>query len=200
MIVILDYDVGNLRSLQQGFKRAEMDTIISNDPDIIRQATVLILPGVGAFPDAMEDLKKTGLIPLIETHVSNGKLLIGICLGMQLLFEASEEFRYTKGLGFLNGTIKELNIPLKVPHMGWNDLTITTSDPIVSNITNGDYVYFIHSFYADISEDTVIASTNYGITIPAIVRKNNIIGMQFHPEKSGQVGLRLLTTIKEMIQ
>ncbi|QMS84783.1 imidazole glycerol phosphate synthase subunit HisH [Candidatus Xianfuyuplasma coldseepsis] len=200
MIVIIDYDVGNLQSLQQGFSRANMETIISNDSDIIQQADVLILPGVGAFPDAMKDLKQTGLIPIIDQHVANGKLLVGICLGMQLLFEASEEFTYTEGLGYIDGTVKALNIPYKVPHMGWNDLTVIKEDPITCTISNGDYVYFIHSYYVNTSLENVIAYTNYGVDIPAIVRKKNIIGMQFHPEKSGRVGLRLLQAIKEMIR
>lgn len=200
MIVILDYDVGNLQSLQQGFSRANMETIISNDPAIIQQADVLILPGVGAFPDAMNDLQKTGLIPFITDHVNDGKFLVGICLGMQLLFEASEEFTYTEGLGFMDGTITELTIPYKVPHMGWNDLTILQKDPITATISSGDYVYFIHSYYAVTPKENVIAYTNYGVDIPAIVRKNNIIGMQFHPEKSGRVGLRILQAIKEMIR
>ena len=199
MIVILDYDVGNLQSLQQGFKRANMETVISRDPSVIQQADVLILPGVGAFPDAMNDLINTGLIPFINNHVLSGKVLIGICLGMQLLFDGSEEFTYTNGLGYLPGTIKELKIPDKVPHMGWNDLTIVQQDPVTMNIQNGDYVYFIHSYYADMNPEYIIATTTYGVTIPAIVRKDNIIGMQFHPEKSGTVGLNILQAIKELI-
>ena len=199
MIVILDYDVGNLQSLQQGFKRANMETVISRNPSVIQQADVLILPGVGAFPDAMNDLINTGLIPFINNHVLSGKVLIGICLGMQLLFDGSEEFTYTNGLGYLPGTIKELKIPDKVPHMGWNDLTIVQQDPVTMNIQNGDYVYFIHSYYADMNPEYIIATTTYGVTIPAIVRKDNIIGMQFHPEKSGTVGLNILQAIKELI-
>jgi glutamine amidotransferase len=199
MIVIIDYDVGNLQSLQLGCKRAGMDTLISNDPTIIKQADVLILPGVGAFPDAMKQLEKTGLIPLLNNHVKQGKYLIGICLGMQLLFEQGYEFEETKGLGYIDGTINLLDIPYKIPHMGWNNLIPTQQDPIIADITDEDFVYFVHSFYAVTTLKNVIAYTNYGVDIPAIVRKDNVIGMQFHPEKSGLVGLRLLQAIKELI-
>lgn len=199
MNVIIDYKVGNLLSVQRGFDRAGIPTIITNDKEIIKQAKILILPGVGAFKDAMNDLIDSELVPLIKEHVKNGKLLFGVCLGMQLLFESSEEFEYTEGLGLIQGNIKRLDVSLKVPHMGWNTLEINKQHQIVSNIKNGDYVYFIHSFYAEMDQNNVIAYTDYEIKVPAIVHNRNVIGMQFHPEKSGTVGLKLLQALKEMI-
>jgi glutamine amidotransferase len=199
MNVIIDYNVGNLDSIWRGLNRAGIDSIITNDINLIQQANLLILPGVGAFKDAMDDLLATGLVPYIKNHVKQGKPLIGVCLGMQLLFDSSTEFGFTKGLSLIPGTVEELKIPYKVPHMGWNDLTITQDNPVVSNINHGDYVYFVHSFYAKTSEQYIVASTDYGVTIPAIVQKNNVIGMQFHPEKSGEVGLKLLQAIGALI-
>ena len=199
MNVIIDYKVGNLASIQRGMTRAGIDTVITNDPALIRKADCLILPGVGAFKDAMEDLEERGLVPLILDHVSQGKLLFGVCLGMQLLFDSSTEFGWTKGLGLIPGTVEELVVSRKVPHMGWNAVTIEQSDPITTNITNGDYVYFVHSYYAKTKQEYIVATTDYDVTIPAIVRNNNVIGMQFHPEKSGEVGLRLLQAFQELM-
>jgi glutamine amidotransferase len=199
MNVILDYKVGNLDSIQRGLARASIEAEITSDPATIEAADLLILPGVGAFGDAINDLRNTGLVPLIERHVQQGKPLVGVCLGMQLLFEASSEFGWHKGLGFLPGTVEKLEVERKIPHMGWNALTIQKDDPIVSRIQDGDYVYFVHSYYAKTTQDVIIASTDYDVTIPAIVRKDNVIGMQFHPEKSGEVGLRLLQTLQELI-
>ena len=199
MNVIIDYDVGNLDSIWRGLNRAGIESIITNDTDLIEQANLLILPGVGAFKDAMDDLIATGLIPYIKRHVEQGKPLIGVCLGMQLLFDSSTEFGFTKGLSFIPGTVEELQIPYKVPHMGWNDLTIKQDKPVTKNIQNGDYVYFVHSFYAKTSEEYIVATTEYGVTIPAIVQNGNVIGMQFHPEKSGEVGLKLLQAIGALI-
>lgn len=199
MNVIIDYNVGNLDSIWRGLNRAGIESIITNDTNLIKQANLLILPGVGAFKDAMEDLIKTGLIPYIKRHVEQGKPLIGVCLGMQLLFDSSTEFGFTKGLSFIPGTVEELKIQYKVPHMGWNDLTIKQDQPVISNINNGDYVYFVHSYYANTSDEYIVATTDYGVTIPAIVQRNNVIGMQFHPEKSGEVGLKLLQAIGALI-
>jgi glutamine amidotransferase len=200
MNVILDYKVGNLDSIQRGLARASIDAEITSDPTTIEAADLLILPGVGAFGDAIADLRDTGLVPLIERHVQQGKPLIGVCLGMQLLFEESTEFGRHKGLGFLPGTVELLEVDRKIPHMGWNALRIRQNDPVVSRIQNGDYVYFVHSYYAKTTPDVIVATTDYDVEIPAIVRKDNVIGMQFHPEKSGEVGLRLLETLQELIR
>ena len=197
MNVIIDYKVGNLASVQRGFERAGINAIISDDKQVIENADVLILPGVGAFKDAIMDLRRLGLDELILKHVKKNKLLIGICLGMQLLYESSTEFGFTTGLGLLRGEVTKIKTNKVLPHMGWNNLSFQSNDPFLKNINEGDYVYFIHTFKAPMTKD-VIAYTTYDEDIPAIVKNGNVIGMQFHPEKSGEVGLNLLKTIKEM--
>jgi len=200
MNVILDYDSGNLNSVLRGFTQAGIPSIISKDPMVIKQATSLVLPGVGAFGDAMDALKRSGLIPLIIDHVRQKKFLFGICLGMQLLYEWGYEYGKHQGLGLLQGEVDRLDISLKVPHMGWNDLQIIKKDPLLEGMTDGDYVYFVHSFYVKSSLDDVLAGAMYEHFIPAIVRKENIIATQFHPEKSGTIGQRLLNNYREVIR
>jgi glutamine amidotransferase len=191
MHVIIDYQVGNLKSVQEGFKRAGIATLISRDPAVIRQATSLILPGVGAFEASIRALQQSGLIPLILDHIQQHKFLLGICLGMQLLYEASEEFGNHQGLGIFKGVIKKIPQGVMVPHMGWNTLVMQTQDPLFKFIKQDRDVYFVHSYYAA-SEDGVIATTTHGVSIPAIVKKGNVYATQFHPEKSGDVGHQLL--------
>jgi imidazole glycerol-phosphate synthase subunit HisH len=199
MTVIIDYGVGNIRSLQNGFSRAGTDTVLSSEEDVIRNADMLILPGVGAFKDAKAALDETGLIPAIMDHVRQGKPLVGICLGMQLLFEESHEDGMHQGLGLLEGAVRKIPEGLRIPHMGWNALDrLRTDDPLASSISNGDHVYFVHSYYCDARNEDIVATASYGIDIPAIVRRNNVIGMQFHPEKSASVGRAILETLKEM--
>jgi glutamine amidotransferase len=201
MHVILDYGVGNLLSVSQGFSRVGVETIISKDPETIRNAKSLILPGVGAFEDAMLALNKSGLIPLIMEHVDKKKYLIGICLGMQLLYEKSYEDGIHEGLGLIKGSINYLDINLKVPHMGWNKLYFQKKEsPILKYIKEEEYVYFVHSYYVESSHDELIAYTNYEKLIPAIVNQGFIYGTQFHPEKSGTTGLNLLRAYKEIIK
>lgn len=190
--VIIDYGVGNLASLQSGFERAGLESIITDDKDIIQSATSLILPGVGAFEPAMQQLRNKGLIALLKNHVEHQKPLLGICLGMQLLFETSYEYGTHDGLGFLKGSVRPLQKAPKVPHMGWNDLKFHSTSPLLDQIPLESYVYFVHSFYADALKSDVLASTSYGDFIPAIVLKNHVVGMQFHPEKSAKVGEQLL--------
>lgn len=200
MNVILDYDVGNLASVKRGFERVGIKSIISKDPNIIQHATSLILPGVGAFNEAMTSLKKSGLIIHILKHINAKKPLLGICLGMQLLYEASEENGYTKGLGLLEGIIKPLKIKKKVPHMGFNKLVFQKpKHPLLKYIQPNDYVYFVHSYYAHSPLNDVVAYADYDINIPAIVAKAPIYATQFHPEKSGHVGLNILKAYGEMI-
>ena len=200
MNVILDYDVGNLDSVKRGFERVGINSVISKDPIIIQAATALILPGVGAFNEAMKSLRQSGLIPYIFEHIKQNKPLLGICLGMQLLYEASEENGYTEGLGLLKGTIKPLNIRLKVPHMGWNQLIFQKPDhTLLKYIQEHDYVYFVHAYYAATNLDDVIAYADYETKIPAIVAKGPIYATQFHPEKSAAVGLKILQAFKEVI-
>jgi imidazole glycerol-phosphate synthase subunit HisH len=201
MHVILDYDVGNLDSVMRGFERVGIKTVISNDPILIKEATSLILPGVGAFDESMQALINSGLIPLIKDHVKKGKYLFGICLGMQLLYEESYENGTFLGLGLLKGAIKYLDIPLKVPHMGWNNLKFKQPNhPILNYVKEDDFVYFVHSYYVVSDNSECIAYTDYGTLVPAIVAKDNIIATQFHPEKSGEVGLNLLKAYGELVK
>ncbi len=197
MHVIVDYNVGNLMSVQQAFSRVGINTVISKDPTIIAQATSLILPGVGAFAASMNALTTSNVLNAVLTHIKANKKTLGICLGMQMLFEASEEFGYHQGLGIFKGIIKKIPGSLKIPHMGWNSLTFTTSDPLFRYIKPNDDVYFVHSYYAD-AHVGVIATTTYGQPLPAIVRLGNVYGMQFHPEKSGDTGLKLLKGYGEL--
>lgn len=189
--VIIDYSVGNLASLQAGFDRAGLTTLITAEAAVIEGADVLILPGVGAFGPAMAALEATGLIPLIHQHVASNKPLLGICLGMQLLYEISEEYGFHPGLGFIKGRVQAIQNAPKLPHMGWNTLSLTPESPLLDGIVDGDYVYFVHSFQAPMNA-AVIASSHYGQTLPAVVRAGSVVGMQFHPEKSARVGEQLL--------
>ncbi|MBZ4684067.1 MAG: imidazole glycerol-phosphate synthase subunit HisH [Fusobacteriaceae bacterium] len=198
MIAIIDYSVGNLHSIKSALDFLGVENIITNKEEDIRKAKALILPGVGAFRDAINSLKATGLIPVIKEEVEKGKYLLGICLGMQLLYEKSYEFGEYEGLGFLKGNICSIkedltDKTLKVPHMGWNNLIFKQKDnPITKYIKENDYVYFVHSYYVKSDFSEVVGYTNYDVNIPAIVNHKNIFGMQFHPEKSGTVGLNLL--------
>jgi imidazole glycerol-phosphate synthase subunit HisH len=198
MHVIIDYNVGNLASVKQGFLRAGIETTISQDEVVIRNASSLILPGVGAFKESLDALKQSGLIPAILDHINANKPLIGICLGMQLLYEFSEEYGRHQGLGIFKGTIKKITGDVKIPHMGWNTLEILNDDPIVSNLKEASDVYFVHSYYAD-SSDGIIATTNYGVMIPAIIKKGNVYATQFHPEKSGDIGIEILKGYKKIL-
>lgn len=198
MHVIIDYNVGNLASVKQGFLRAGIETTISQDEVVIRSASSLILPGVGAFKESLDALKQSGLIPAILDHIHANKPLIGICLGMQLLYEYSEEYGRHQGLGIFKGTIKKITGNFKIPHMGWNTLEIINDDPIVSNLSEASDVYFVHSYYAD-SMDGVIATTQYGVMIPAIIKKGNVYATQFHPEKSGEIGIEILRGYKKIL-
>jgi glutamine amidotransferase len=199
MNVILDYDSGNLESVLKAFNQAGIKTIISKDKDIIEQATSLVLPGVGAFRDAMDALKTSGLIPLIKKHVNQKKYLFGICLGMQLLYEFGYEYGRHEGLGFLKGDVKYLDIDLKVPHMGWNELYFKKKDPILKYVKEKDYVYFVHSYYVSANSNEVLSFTTYEEEISAIIKKDNIYATQFHPEKSGLVGANILKAYKEIL-
>ncbi len=197
MIAIVDYGVGNLFSLKSSFSAIGADTIITPDPDVIKKADKILLPGVGAFGDAAEKLKKTGLGDLIIDEVKKGKPLLGICLGMQLLFEKSYEYGEHEGLGLIKGEIKPISdvIPndLKIPHIGWNALNFKgEASPIFKNIKDGDFVYFVHSYYGSNCEANTIATTEYGAELTAAVQNKNVFGCQFHPEKSGNVGLNIL--------
>lgn len=201
MIAVIDYGVGNLFSLCCSLKKIGADAVVTADPTVIEKADKLILPGVGAYADAAQKLRDTGLDKIVCQQAAKGKPLMGICLGMQLLFEKSYEFGEHEGLGLLKGSVIPMDgtIPenLKIPHIGWNALEFTRENRLLRYIKPGDSVYFVHSFYATGCEDSVIATAEYGKELTAAVEKGNIMGCQFHPEKSGPVGLNILRAFCE---
>lgn len=202
MIAVVDYGVGNLFSLTQSLKAIGADAAVTGDSEVICSADGIILPGVGAFEDARRKLSESGLDRVVTEEARRGKKLLGICLGMQMLFEESHEYGVHEGLALLSGRVIPMdgNIPkgLKIPHIGWNSLNITRSHPIFKYVKEKDYVYFVHSYYASGCEDSLLATSDYGVPITAAVAKGNIMGMQFHPEKSGEVGLGILKAFSEM--
>lgn len=201
MIVIVDYNVGNLMSVQNAFLRIGVEAVVSRDIEVIRQAKGIVLPGVGTFPVAMENLKKYQLIDVLQERKEAGIPILGICLGMQILFEKGYEVQETQGLGFLKGEVKLMNVSEKIPHMGWNELMFVKKHPLIQNIKEGDYVYFVHSYMAFPSDDELVAYCEYGDQkITAIVAKDHVMGCQFHPEKSGAIGQKILLAFKEMVQ
>jgi len=200
MHVIIDYGMGNLASVQRAFEKLNVQVKISSKAQDLRDAESLILPGVGAFRDAISLLKDTGLSSVIKEEVSKGKYLLGICLGMQLLYERGYEYGNYEGLGLIKGNIEYLDVKLKVPHMGWNNLKFKKQDPILRYIKEDEYVYFVHSYYAVSDNAELVAYSEYEKTVPAIVRMNNVYGIQFHPEKSGETGLNILRAYKEIIE
>lgn len=201
MIAIVDYGVGNLFSLCSSFDAIGAKTVVTGDPEIIKKADKVLLPGVGAFEDAREKLRKSGLDKVLCQCAKDGKKLMGICLGMQMLFEKSYEYGEHEGLGLLSGAVvgMEGRLPeeLKIPHIGWNSLHLHSTHPIFKYVKEGDFVYFVHSYYADGCEDSLLASCEYGKEICAAVAKGNVCGTQFHPEKSGDVGLSILRAFAE---
>lgn len=194
MIAIIDYGMGNLRSVEKAFSAVGAETVITDDTEVIRRADKVVLPGVGAFGDCMKNLTERGLVPIIHETVSSGKPLLGICLGLQLLFESSEESPGVRGLGIFEGEVKAIPpCGLKVPHMGWNSLTYGTPSSIFADIEENEYVYFVHSFHAVPEDKSIItAQTEYGAMLTAAVGRKGVQGVQFHPEKSSRVGLMML--------
>ena len=197
MVGIIDYGVGNLFSLRSSLAAIGQEVVVSNDPEILRKADHILLPGVGAFEDAVKKLRASGLDQMVYESVKAGKPLMGICLGMQMLFEKSFEYGEFEGLGLLKGQVIPmaglLPAELKIPHMGWNALDITKPNgKLFANTKQGDYVYFVHSYFADGCDDSLAARTEYGKWLTAAVEKDNVFGCQFHPEKSGEVGLDIL--------
>lgn len=202
MIAIIDYGCGNLFSLSSSLKALGIECKITGDEKEIIAADKIILPGVGAFGDAAKKLRDCGLDKLICRLASENKPILGICLGMQLLFEKSFEYGSHMGLGLIKGYVGPLDgqIPadLKIPHMGWNKLNFTKDDPIFKHIKQGDYMYFVHSFYAKNCVENTLAFSEYGVAVPAVVKSGSVYGMQFHPEKSGSQGLALLKAFSEL--
>ncbi|WP_300366472.1 imidazole glycerol phosphate synthase subunit HisH [Brachyspira sp.] len=207
MTVIIDYGVGNLFSLISSLKYIGIDAVLTDDDKVIKNSDFIILPGVGAFRDAIEKLEKKNdgiLKNTIIDEAKKGKLILGICLGMQMLFDKSYEYGEYNGLSLISGNIcpieKDLNNKeLKVPHMGWNNLNIKKEDKIFKYIKNMEYVYFVHSYYGKNCDNSIIADSEYDIRIPAIVKNDNIYAIQFHPEKSGNTGLNILRGFKDLI-
>lgn len=202
MISIIDYGVGNLFSLRSSLRAIGIDADYTGNPAEIRKADKLILPGVGAFRDAREALRSTGLDRVVQEEAGKGKPLMGICLGMQMLFDRSYEYGEYEGLGLIPGEIvpMEGRIPkdLPIPHIGWNELMLKQPSQLMKNTANGDYVYFVHSYYAETPAEYVIATTDYGVEMTAAVQKDNVYGCQFHPEKSSEVGLSILKAFCEL--
>ncbi len=201
MIAIIDYGVGNLFSLRSSLDMISAESVVTSDPDVIRSSDKILLPGVGAFEDARAKLKNSGLDKVVTEEVKKGKKLLGICLGMQMLFERSYEYGTHEGLGLLRGEVVAMQgrIPeeLNIPHIGWNSLKVVSSHPIFKYTNEGDFVYFVHSYYASGCDESLLATTDYGIEMTAAVAKDNVAGMQFHPEKSGECGLNILRAFAE---
>lgn len=202
MIAIVDYGVGNLFSLKSSLAAIGAEVVVTKDAALLRSAHKLILPGVGAFEDAARKLRECGLDTVIKEEAARGKPILGICLGMQLLFEKSYEFGEHRGLGLIPGSVVPMAgfIPdqLKIPHIGWNALRMKKSSPLFRYITEGDCVYFVHSYFAAHCDEYVIADTEYGQWLTAAVQNSNVFGCQFHPEKSGSVGLNILRAFAEL--
>ena len=201
MIAIIDYGVGNLFSLRSSFAAIGQDAVVTSDIEEIRRADRLILPGVGAFQDAAEKLRASGMDKAVKDETAKGKPLMGVCLGMQMLFERSYEYGVHEGLGLLKGEIRPIaeRIPdgLKIPQMGWNALRIVKDSPLLKYTREGEYVYFVHSYSAVNCGDSLLAVTEYGADLTACVGSGNVFGCQFHPEKSGEAGLRILKAFCE---
>lgn len=203
MIAVIDYGVGNLFSLCSSLKYIGADSVVTSDKDEIRRADKLILPGVGAFSDARKKLADMGLDILIKEEAARGKEIMGICLGMQMLFERSYEYGVHEGLGLLRGEVVSMKgyIPegLKIPHIGWNALHITREHKLLRYVNSGECVYFVHSYFARGCEESLLASAEYGRPLTAAVARDNIMGCQFHPEKSGEVGMNILRAFCEEV-
>ncbi|MBO1578310.1 MULTISPECIES: imidazole glycerol phosphate synthase subunit HisH [Bacillus] len=200
MIAIVDYGMGNIRSVEQALTRIRAKHIVTDDKERILQSHGVILPGVGAFPKAMIALQEKGLVSVIQEIGAQEKPLLGICLGMQLLFEESEEIERTKGIGLLPGVIRKLEVPYKIPHMGWNQLKKKREIELWNKVEDGSFVYYVHSYYADCPSEVVCGSSDYEIDIPGFVAKGNIFGAQFHPEKSGDIGIQILRNFKGVVE
>ncbi len=201
MIAIVDYGMGNLRSVEKGFLKVGVDAKVVTDAKAVDNAEAVVLPGVGAFRDCMRNLDQMSLIESIVRSIQKGKPYLGICLGLQVLFTESEEFGIYKGLNMLKGKVVRFHIDLKVPHMGWNNVKVLRKPPIFDGITNESFFYFVHSYYVVPDDSNVIATTtDYGITFTSMVWKDNVFATQFHPEKSQETGLRILKNFGDFVR
>ncbi len=201
MIAIIDYGMGNLRSVYKGFEKVGVKAAVVSNPAQVDQAGGVVLPGVGAFADAMANLRAAGMVEVILRAVKEGKPFLGICLGQQLLFDASEEWGYTPGLGIFQGQVRRLPEGLKVPHMGWNQIEITRPDLLLDGIPDRSSFYFVHSYAVEPADAEIsLALTEYGVRFASIVGKNNVYGIQFHPEKSSALGLKILENFGRVVK
>jgi glutamine amidotransferase len=200
LIAIIDYGMGNLRSVERAVLSQGYEAVITDRPEAVVSADKVILPGVGAFPDAMDNIENMGLGEAIRDTVKRDKPLLAVCLGMQLLFEKSFEIEERKGLGILHGEIRRLPGQVKIPHMGWNSLDMVSRCRLLDDVADGSYMYFVHSYYAAGIEDQILCATcDYRVKVPAVVSKGRVFGVQFHPEKSGDAGLGIYKSFGEMI-
>jgi imidazole glycerol-phosphate synthase subunit HisH len=192
-VAIIDYGVGNLRSVEKAFCAVGVDAVVTADKETIREAERLVLPGVGAFSTCISELRRSGFADLVGERVQVGTPLLGVCVGMQMLFEESSEFGQSKGLGFLKGRVRRFGGGLNVPHVGWNQVSPTAINPLFTGIPADSFFYFVHSYYCEPAEEiTTVGQTDYGVRFASVVVKQNICGVQFHPEKSQAAGLQLL--------
>ena len=202
MIAIIDYGVGNLFSLKSSLKAIGAEAVVTADENVIAEADRIILPGVGAFEDAARKLRETGMADVVKKEAAAGKPIMGICLGMQLMFDKGFEYGEHEGLGLIRGNVRPISdvIPAdyKIPHIGWNLLKFRKESPLFKYINEGDYVYFVHSYYAADCDDAVLAVTEYGADLTAAAANGNVYGCQFHPEKSGEVGMKILRAFVEL--
>jgi imidazole glycerol-phosphate synthase subunit HisH len=200
MIAIVDYGMGNLRSVEKAFHAVGYDAEITSSPQRVREADGVVLPGVGAFGEAMANLARAGLVDVLR-QVSADRPFLGICLGQQLLFEESVEMGRFEGLGILSGVVERFSGPEKVPHIGWNQLHMVRPSPILTGVHDGDFAYFVHSYYVAPSDpDVILATTDYGVAFASIVGRDSLFGLQFHPEKSQAVGLTMLANFGAMVK
>lgn len=199
MIAIADYGIGNLGSVTKAFRRAGAEVELVGDVGRLRLADALVLPGDGAFAATMGEIEARGLVPVLREAVAAGKPLLGICIGMQILFEESEEHGRHRGLGFLPGRVVRFEGELPVPHMGWNRLRSRRSHPILDGVPDGAHVYFVHSYWCDAADDVVVATSDYGRDFPAVVARGSVLGLQFHPEKSQDVGQRMVEAFVQIV-
>jgi len=201
MIAIVDYGMGNLKSVEKGFKKVGIDAIVTSNPKAVDDANAIVLPGVGAFRDCIRNLSDLSLTEAVITSINKGKPFLGICLGLQVLFSESEEFGTCKGLDIFRGKVVRFQERLKVPHMGWNTVKIINRPPILSDIEDNSFFYFVHSFYVVPEDKGIIATTtDYGTTFTSMVWKDNIFATQFHPEKSQDLGLKVLAGFGKFVK
>jgi glutamine amidotransferase len=200
VIAVVDYGIGNLGSVLKGFRHAGEAVVLTADPGVLGAAAALVLPGDGAFGATMEEIRRRGLALALSAAAQSGVPLLGICIGMQVLFEEGEEHGVHRGLGLLRGRVRRFASDLVVPHMGWNRLRLVRDHPLFDGVREGDHVYFVHSYWCDAVAEDVLATADYGGAFPAIVSRGNVLGVQFHPEKSQAVGLRMVANFVRAVR